>query len=68
MLLSPDGRVQLNRTAATILGLCDGSRDREGVIAAVARRSHRRIKASDIGEFLDVALARGWIVTDREPS
>ena len=61
VLLSPNGRVQLNRTAAAILRLCDGSRDREGVVAEVVRRSNPHTRAAEIIEFLDAARARGWI-------
>jgi hypothetical protein len=62
VLLCPDGEVHLNRGAVAILYLCDGSRDRAAIVAEVVRRSHDTTRASDIGEFLDVALARGWIV------
>jgi pyrroloquinoline quinone biosynthesis protein D len=61
VLLSPNGPVQLNRTAAAILRLCDGSRDREGVVAEVVRRSNPHTRAAEIVEFLDAARARGWI-------
>jgi hypothetical protein len=47
--------------AAAILRLCDGSRDRAGVVAEVVRSSHPRTRAVEIMEFLDVARARGWI-------
>ena len=39
VLVCPNGKVQLNRIAAAILRLCDGSRDREDVVAEVVRRS-----------------------------
>jgi pyrroloquinoline quinone biosynthesis protein D len=61
VLLSPNGPVQLNRTAAAILRLCDGSRDREGVVAEVVHRSNPHTRAAEIIEFLDAARARGWI-------
>lgn len=61
VLLSPNGPVQLNRTAAAILRLCDGSRDREGVVAEVVRRSNPHTRAAEIIEFLDAARSRGWI-------
>jgi predicted RNA-binding protein len=47
--------------AAAILRLCDGSRDRENVVAEVVRRSQPHTRAKEIIEFLDVARARGWI-------
>ena len=61
VLVLPDGKVQLNRIAASILRLCDGSRNREDVVAEVVRRSHPQARAAEIIEFLDVARARGWI-------
>ena len=61
VLLSPNGPVQLNRTAAAILRLCDGTRDREGVVAEVVRRSNPHTRTAEIIEFLDAARARGWI-------
>jgi len=64
MLVGPDGGVQLNGSAVAILRLCDGSRNREEIVAAALRRSHRHLPVSDITGFLDVALARGWIVEE----
>ncbi|HEX4973650.1 MAG TPA: pyrroloquinoline quinone biosynthesis peptide chaperone PqqD [Steroidobacteraceae bacterium] len=60
VLVCPNGNVQLNRMAETILRLCDGSRAREEVVAVV-RRSHPHTRAVEIIEFLDAAHARGWI-------
>lgn len=61
VLVSPHGKVQLNRIAAAILRLCDGSRNREDVVAEVVRRSHQQARAAEIVEFLEVARSRGWI-------
>jgi pyrroloquinoline quinone biosynthesis protein D len=61
VLVSPTGKVQLNRIAAAILRLCDGSRDRADLVAEVVRTSHPRTRAVEIMEFLDAARARGWI-------
>ena len=61
VLVSPNGNVQLNRMAETILRLCDGSRARDDVVAEVVRRSDPDTRAVEIIEFLDVARARGWI-------
>lgn len=60
-LLCPEGKVRLNRTAAMILRLCDGSRNRQDVVNEVLRRSHQQTRAAEIIEFLDAARARGWI-------
>ena len=57
----PNGKVQLNQMAAAILRLCDGSRDREDVVAEVVRSSHPHTRPVEIIEFLDAARARGWI-------
>jgi pyrroloquinoline quinone biosynthesis protein D len=61
VLVCPNGAVQLNRMAERILLLCDGSRDRDDLVAEVVRRSHPRTRPAEIIEFLDVARARGWI-------
>jgi pyrroloquinoline quinone biosynthesis protein D len=61
LLLRPEGKVQLNQTAATILQLCDGSRNRDEIVAEVVRRSPKQMRATEIVEFLDAARARGWI-------
>lgn len=61
VLVCPNGNVQLNRMAAAILRLCDGSRDREDVVAEVVRRAQPQTRTAEIVEFLDVARARGWI-------
>jgi pyrroloquinoline quinone biosynthesis protein D len=61
VLVCPDGKVQLNRIAAAILRLCDGSRNREAVVAEMVRRSHQQTRAIEIEEFLEVARSRGWV-------
>ena len=64
VLVCPDGNVQLNRIAAAILRLCDGSHNRDDILAEVLRSSAKQARATEIIEFLDVALARGWINED----
>ena len=61
VLVSPEGNVQLNAVAAAILGLCDGSRDRGQVVAEVLHKTGNRARSADIVEFLDAAVARGWL-------
>jgi hypothetical protein len=56
-----EGNVQLNSVAAAILGMCDGSRDRAQVVAEVLHRTGNRARSAEIVEFLDAAVARGWI-------
>lgn len=62
VLVSADGKVQLNSTAVDILRLCDGSRDRGEIVAEFMHRSPRQTLAVEITEFLDAARARGWII------
>ena len=61
VLVCPEGNVQLNSMAADILGLCDGSRDRAQIVAEILHRTHNRARSADITEFLDAAVAGGWI-------
>jgi coenzyme PQQ biosynthesis protein PqqD len=60
-LVSPKGSVQLNETAATILGMCNGKHTAEEIVARVLRSRDDRL-ADDIRAFLDAAQRRGWIV------
>lgn len=62
VLVSPQGKVQLNEVAVTVLRLCDGSRTRDDIVAEVAHRALGSAIAADISEFLDVARSRGWTV------
>lgn len=62
VLLSPEGKVHLNKGAVAILRLCDGSRNREEIVAEIVRHTRGNTLASDIREFLDAARARGWII------
>ena len=61
VLICPEGRVQLNLTAAAILGLCDGSREREQIVSEVLVRTRNRARPAEILAFLDAAVARGWL-------
>lgn len=61
VLVCPDGDVQLNKIAAAILNLCDGSRDRAEIVAEVVRGTQSQTRPSEIVEFLNAAVARGWI-------
>jgi len=64
VLMSADGKVQLNHAASAVLKLCDGSRDRDTIVAELTRGSDRQALAGEIVEFLDAAFARGWIVDE----
>jgi hypothetical protein len=57
-------KVHLNRHALAILELCDGSRSRDRVVVDAMLRSSGTLRTTDVVEFLDAALARGWIVED----
>ncbi len=60
-LLSPKGPIQVNESAATILGLCDGTHTREEIVARIVRDRGGSL-AADVRAFLDAAQRRGWIV------
>jgi pyrroloquinoline quinone biosynthesis protein D len=60
-LLSPKGPIQLNESAATILGLCDGTHTREEIVARIVRERGGGV-ADDARAFLDAAQRRGWIL------
>ena len=61
ILLSQNGPVRLNDSAAAILELCDGTRTRDGIVARIVRSKDDDL-AGDVREFLDAARRRGWIV------
>ena len=60
-LVCPEGNVQLNRIAAAILQLCDGSRDRAQIVTEILRDTSNQARSAEIEEFLDAAAARRWI-------
>ena len=62
VLVLPDGTVQLNESAANILELCDGTRTADEIIAQYVPDPSTTELASDGREFLEAAVARGWIV------
>jgi pyrroloquinoline quinone biosynthesis protein D len=61
MLVSTKGSVQLNETAATILGMCNGKHTAEEIVARILRTRGDSL-ANDVRAFLDAAQRRGWIV------
>jgi pyrroloquinoline quinone biosynthesis protein D len=61
MLVSSKGSVQLNETAATILGMCNGKHTTEEIVARILRTKGDSL-ADDVRAFLDAAQRRGWIV------
>jgi pyrroloquinoline quinone biosynthesis protein D len=60
-LVSSKGTVQLNETAATILGMCNGMHTAEEIVARVLRTRNDNL-ADDVRAFLDAAQRRGWVV------
>jgi pyrroloquinoline quinone biosynthesis protein D len=62
VLICAEGKVQLNGSAVAILQLCDGSRNRDDIVAELMLNSDRHAFATEIVEFLDAARGRGWIV------
>lgn len=60
-LLSPKGSIQLNETAALILGLCNGKLTAEEIVSRVVRSKGEHV-AADVRAFLDASRRRGWIV------
>jgi pyrroloquinoline quinone biosynthesis protein D len=62
VLVCPAGRVRLNGGAVAILQLCDGSRNREDIVAEMLRRSQSQVLVADITAFLDEARSQGWTI------
>lgn len=60
VILYPEGMVELNPSAAEILKLCDG-RNLDALVAALEAQFNTTDLKNDVVEFLDIALANGWI-------
>lgn len=65
VILYPEGMVELNPSAAEILKLCDG-RSLEAIVAALEAQFETSGLQDDVAEFLQVALANGWIRQSHE--
>lgn len=61
VLLLPERVVMLNRSAAEILELCDGTRTVAEVTRVLEERYPGTPLADDVAGFLRDARARGWI-------
>lgn len=63
MLLVPEGIVTLNDTAAAALGLADGSRDLDAIVATLAERfdASPNTLAQDVRDLFDAMLSRGFV-------
>ena len=56
------GLVRLNDSAAAVLRLCDGTRSRSELIAALGPELSSDNSVRLIYEFLDAARKRAWII------
>jgi pyrroloquinoline quinone biosynthesis protein D len=62
MLLVPEGAVRLNTTAAEVLGLCDGERSVDDIVATLSARYGDADVTDDVRELLDGLGRRGLVV------
>ncbi len=61
VLLYPEGVVKLNESAASILGLCDGTRSVEQIIHELSKQYSGTDIAGGVHKFLEVSHAKSWI-------
>jgi pyrroloquinoline quinone biosynthesis protein D len=64
ILLYPEGLVALNPTAAEILGLCDGQRTVEEIVAVLGSRYASGGITADVQELLAGLAAKGLVIYD----
>jgi pyrroloquinoline quinone biosynthesis protein D len=62
MLLVPEGAVRLNATAAEVLGLCDGKRSVDDIVAKLSARYGGADVTDDVRELLAGLGQRGLVV------
>jgi pyrroloquinoline quinone biosynthesis protein D len=62
LLLIPEGAVRLNPTAADVLGLCDGERSLDGIVAALSARYAGADLRDDVVELIDTMAQQGLVV------
>jgi pyrroloquinoline quinone biosynthesis protein D len=60
VLLAPEGVLVLNKTGATILGLCDGERTVEEIVEELRGR-YSRVAGDEVRDFLSRLAARRWV-------
>jgi pyrroloquinoline quinone biosynthesis protein D len=64
ILLYPEGLVALNPTAAEILGLCDGRRTVDEIVAALSGKYESQDITTDVQELLAGLAAKGLVTYD----
>lgn len=62
LLLLPERVVLLNTSGAAILGLCDGSRTVQQLVAHLEHQFEAADLVNDVMTFLNDARGRGWVV------
>jgi pyrroloquinoline quinone biosynthesis protein D len=62
LLLLPERVVLLNKSGAAILGLCDGSRTVQELVAQLEHDFEASDLVNDVMSFLEDASGRGWVV------
>jgi pyrroloquinoline quinone biosynthesis protein D len=62
LLLIPEGAVRLNPTAADVLGLCDGERSLDSIVAALSARYAGADLRDDVLELIDAMVQQGLVV------
>ena len=61
VILYPEGMVELNQSSAEILLCCDGTRYLGQIIDELEEKFATKGLGNDITNFLEIALANGWI-------
>ena len=62
LLLIPEGVVKLNPTAFEVLGLCDGERSVDDIVAALSARYDGADLRDDVQELIDAMTQKGLVV------
>ena len=60
VLLAPEGVLVLNRTGATILGLCDGKRTVVEIVDELRER-YSRVDGDEVRDFLARLAGKRWV-------
>jgi pyrroloquinoline quinone biosynthesis protein D len=61
VLLAPEGVLVLNRTGATILGLCDGERTVVQIVDELRVR-YSRVDGAEVRDFLARLAGKRWVM------